>query len=181
MCNRGVAFFVALILNFISAAPVPAQPLVFKAILAPIAEERPTADVKELPFLGAGTSGWATLTIDPIAQTISYLVIVVDAPTGVIGRLQLAMSGNGLRTILTFSPPVATTVTLNRIDDDICYAEAALSFQDTVAAADLLRRSGQGVRSTGDLVEAIQAGRLLVSIGSAQDHTQWWGGFFRQN
>src|SRR5207248_3703491 len=89
------------------------------------------------PFVGAtATSGWATVTIDRSARTLSYHVVVVNPVGAPSGRLLISTTGTTVP-VFTFTRPVPTSITLNNIIDDLCYEIAAISFEGTIGSAEL--------------------------------------------
>src|SRR5438874_1943465 len=129
----------------LTAASASAQSAAFVAELTHGGTSSAGAIVQ--PFIGdTSTSGWVTLTLDRRAGTLSYRVVVVNAPSGTTGRLVIT-SGDRAVPVLTLAPPVPTSIVLNNIVDDLCYDVAAVSFEETIAAAGLSLQPEHGIRS----------------------------------
>jgi hypothetical protein len=156
---------VAMVLSLgLTAASASAQSAEFVARLTRGSTSSPGAIVQ--PFIGdTSTSGWVTLTIDRGARTLSYNVVVVNAPGGATGRLLVSSAGAAVP-VLTFAPPVPMSIVLNNIVDDLCYDTGAISFEGTIPAAELRLQPEQGIRSADDIFQAVAEGKVYVEVTS---------------
>jgi hypothetical protein len=150
----------------LAATPVRAQSAEFVANLTSGNRPVPSGAIVQ-PFVGeTAAAGWAVVTVDSLARTVSYTVTIVNPPSTPSGRL--FVTGTGLAVpVIPFGPPVPTSIVLNNISDDLCYEVPAVSFQGTVKAADLVLGPEQGIRTAEDVVAAITAGKAYVTVGSA--------------
>lgn len=149
----------------LTAASASAQSAEFVAKLTRGSTSSPGAIVQ--PFIGdTSTSGWVTLTVDRRARTLSYRVVVVNAPGGATGRLVVNSAGTAVP-VLTFAPAVPTSIVLNNIVDDLCYDTPAISFEGTVATAELRLQPEQGIRSADDIFAAVAEGKGYVEVTSS--------------
>jgi CHRD domain len=118
------------------------------------------------PFWGdTATSGWATVIVDRSARTLSYRVVVVNPPAAPNGRLFINTTGASVP-VFTFTRPLPMSIILNNITDDFCYDIAAISFEGTIAAADLTLGREPGVSSADDIFTAVVDGKAYVQVGS---------------
>jgi hypothetical protein len=159
---RMMAFVVGLCL---AAAPAWAQSTEFVANLTSGPQAFPLGEIVQ-PFFGdTGTSGWAVVTIDPSARTLSYRVTVVNPSGASIGQLFVSTAGTAV-SVLTFAPPVHTSIVLNNFLDDFCYDLYAITFEGTVAAAELTLGREQGARSADEIFAAVGEGKAYLQVGS---------------
>ena len=157
-----IAFAIGL---WLAAAPAWAQSTEFVANLTSGPQAVPPGEIVQ-PFFGdTGTSGWAVVTIDPSARTLSYRVTVINPSGASIGRLFVNTAGAAV-SFLTLAPAVHTSIVLNNFLDDFCYDLYAITFEGTVGAAALTLGREQGARSADEIFAAVAEGKAYLQVGS---------------
>src|SRR5947208_2867129 len=93
--------------------PVMAQTVLLAANLTR-GGQTPVPGVVVLPFVGeTGTSGWATITVDMAARTLSYAVTVVNPPSEATARLSVFATGTVTPLVIDLTRPTPISIVLN--------------------------------------------------------------------
>lgn len=122
--------------------PIPNETS-FRAFLEG-AEENP-------PIANSGAWGTFQLTIDPAAQTASYILRVWNLPSGVsVGHIHVGTDNTNGPTVLTFTLPT----------------NASNDFQvtQTVALSTITLRPETGIRSIQDFIESLRGGQCYANV-----------------
>jgi len=143
--RRVLSLVIAGAFTLLFSAQAQAQTLTFTATLSGSNEAPPVA--------ATGAGGFATVTLDLTAQTLSWVVDVFNLPSGVTaGHIHAGGVGVAGPVVVNFTVPTS----------------ASNDFRITGSArpADVVARQPQGVNTWEDLVQAMMTGHTYVNVHS---------------
>ena len=143
--RRVLSLVIAGAFTLLFSAQAQAQTLAFTATLSGSNEAPPVA--------ATGAGGFATVTLNLTAQTLSWVVDVFNLPSGVTaGHIHAGGAGVAGPVVVNFTVPT----------------NASNDFRITGSArpADVVARQPQGVNTWEDLVQAMMTGHTYVNVHS---------------
>ena len=127
------------------SAEARAQTLVYTATLSGSNEAPPVA--------ATGAGGFATVTIDVAAQTVTWVVDVYNLPSGVTaGHIHAGGVGVAGPVVVNFTVPTT--------------ASNDFRISGSAGAANVVARPAQGVNTWEDLLQALATGHAYVNVHS---------------
>lgn len=108
----------------------------------------------EAPGVLTGGAGGAIVTLDLATQSVTYKVDVFNMPSGTTAA-HFHVGGPGLA-----GPVVVNFIVQTNISNDF-------SISGTATAADLVRRTAQGIGSWDDFIQSLVGGQIYVNVHSS--------------
>jgi hypothetical protein len=134
----------ATMLLALAALPASAQTYTLTATLSGAAE---------VPIVGTGAFGSATVVVDLGARTVNYRVDVFNLPSGVtVSHIHVGPPGFAGPVVINFAPPVTAS-------NDFAYS-------GTVRDTEFALQPNLGIRSADDMFQAIIGGNTYVNVHS---------------
>jgi hypothetical protein len=143
--RRALTLAIAGLFALLVSAQAQAQVLTFTAQLSGSNEAPPVA--------ATGSGGTATVTLDTVADTVTWVVDVFNFPTGVTAA-HIHAGGPGVA-----GPVIINFTVVPTVSNDF-------RITGTARASDLVARPAQGVNSWEDLEQAMAAGQTYVNVHS---------------
>jgi hypothetical protein len=143
--RRVLSIAIAGVFALLFSAQVEAQTLTYTATLSGSNEAPPVA--------ATGAGGFATITLNLTAQTLSWVVDVYNLPSGVTAG-HIHAGGVGVA-----GPVVVNFVVPTNASNDFRISGSA-------GPSDVVARQPQGVNTWEDLVQALATGHAYVNVHS---------------
>ena len=143
--RRALTLAIAGLFVLLVSAQAQAQVITFTAQLSGSNEAPPVA--------ATGSGGTATVTLDTVADTVTWVVDVFNLPTGVTAA-HIHAGGPGVA-----GPVIINFTVVQTVSNDF-------RITGTARASDLVPRAAQGVNSWEDLEQAMAAGQTYVNVHS---------------
>jgi|RhiMetdeSRZDD1v2_1073273.scaffolds.fasta_scaffold259291_3 CHRD domain-containing protein len=143
--RRVLSLLIAGMFTLVLSAQAHAQTLTYTATLSGSNEAPPVA--------ATGAGGFATITINVAAQTLTWVVDVYNLPSGVTaGHIHAGGAGVAGPVVVNFVVPTS--------------ASNDFRITGTAGPADVVARQPQGVNGWEDLLQAIATGHAYVNVHS---------------
>jgi len=137
---------ILLVVAFVSLAALPASAQTYTLTAT-------LSGGSEVPIIGTGAFGTATVVVDLGARTVNYRVDVFNLPSGVTAsHIHVGPPGFAGPVVINFAPPTTAS-------NDFAYS-------GTVRDTEFVLAPNLGIRSADDMFQAIIGGNSYVNVHS---------------